>query len=64
MSKLPDAKVVAMVNDLSIETLAGLLCFYPELVALVRQWVTEQYRGGRLPASVIVEAWADDRSNQ
>jgi hypothetical protein len=62
MSKLPEAKVVAMINDLSIETLAGLLCFYPELVAIVRKWLTEQYRGGRLPASVIIEAWADDRN--
>jgi hypothetical protein len=60
MNKPPDAKIIAMINDLSVEALASLLCFHERIVTKFRQTLSDEYRDGNLPAETIIEAWEND----
>lgn len=60
LNGVPDAKVVAMVNDLSPEALVGLVCLCPRLLAKVRQLIHDEYRDGNLQAVFVIEQWEAD----
>lgn len=61
VTKVPDAKVIAMINDLSTAALMSLLCFNDHLVARCRQSLVNMYESGDLSSKDVIEAWEDDQ---
>lgn len=61
MNKIPHAKVIAMVNDLSTASLISLFCLYPSLEQKTRDAVIEEYLLGKIEADVIADEWKGER---
>ena len=57
---VPDAKVTAMVNDLSPEALASLIAMSPYLETKFRQLVSHEYSIGMVQAVYVIDAWETD----
>lgn len=58
--KEPNAAIIAMINDLSTEALASLLCLDSYIEAKIRQLILDEYRLGNIEASVITDTWEVD----